>query len=81
MFSFRWDHLEEGIMEEQKRQETISQQWTSCQDTLNATLAWLAQMEAGLAQDPGSWSSTQEIRTKLLKSKVCCRSQKSLVIF
>lgn len=57
-------------MEQQKKQEAVSLQWASYQETLNQTLAWLSQMEAGLACDPGSWSSTQEIRSKLLKNKV-----------
>jgi hypothetical protein len=38
---------------------------------LQQTLAWLDAMEKTLQQDPaGLWSSTQEIRSKLLKHKV-----------
>lgn len=57
-------------MEQQKKQEAVSLQWASYQEMLNQTLAWLSQMESGLTNDPGSWSSTQEIRSKLLKNKV-----------
>jgi nesprin-1 len=67
----RWDQLEEGIKEQQKRQDAQSLQWSSYQETLQQTLAWLDAMEKTLQQDPaGSWASTQEVRSKLLKHKV-----------
>ena len=71
LFFFRWDQLEEGIKEQQKRQDAQSMQWSSYQETLQQTLAWLDAMEKTLQHDPaGSWASTQEIRSKLLKHKV-----------
>jgi hypothetical protein len=52
-------------------------QWSSYQETLQQTLAWLDAMEKTLQQDPTvSWVSTQEIRSKLLKYKV-----KSIVLY
>lgn len=67
----RWDQLEEGIKEQQKRQDAQSLQWSSYQETLQQTLAWLDAIEKTLQQDPaGSWASTQEVRSKLLKHKV-----------
>ncbi|GLH12194.1 Uncharacterized protein GBIM_16929 [Gryllus bimaculatus] len=66
----RWDQLEEGIKEQQKRHDAQSLQWSSYQETLQQTLAWLDSMEKALLHDPlSSWSSTQEIRSKLLKHK------------
>lgn len=70
-YYLRWDQLEEGIKEQQKRQDAQCLQWSSYQETLQQTLAWLDAMEKTLHQDPaGLWSSTQEIRSKLLKHKV-----------
>jgi nesprin-1 len=70
-YCLRWDKLEEGIKEQQKRQDAQSLQWSSYQETLQQTLAWLDAMEKTLQQDPAAfWSSTQEIRSKLLKHKV-----------
>ncbi|XP_068085330.1 muscle-specific protein 300 kDa [Anabrus simplex] len=66
----RWDRLEEGIKEQQKLQECQTMQWSSYQETLQQTLAWLEAMEKTLLQDPASsWASSQEIRSKLLKHK------------
>ncbi|KAK6636175.1 hypothetical protein RUM43_009828 [Polyplax serrata] len=65
----RWDKLEEGILEQQKKQDKASQQWASYQETLNQTLSWITQMEAGLVPDQGSLLSIQEIRSRLLKNK------------
>ncbi|XP_046474495.1 muscle-specific protein 300 kDa isoform X6 [Neodiprion pinetum] len=66
----RWDKLAEGIKEQQKKQDAHSLQWSSYQDTLQQTLAWLDSMERTLKQDSAAvWSSLQEIRSKLLKNK------------
>lgn len=66
----RWDRLDEGIRKLQKRQEAQSLQWISYQDNLNQTLAWLATAESLLEQEnPSTWTTTQEIRSKLIKYK------------
>lgn len=67
----RWDRLAEGIVEQQKKQDAQSLQWSSYQETLQQILAWLDTMERAVKQDSSTvWSSLQEIRSKLLKLKV-----------
>lgn len=67
----RWDRLAEGIVEQQKKQDAQSLQWTSYQETLQQILTWLDTMERAVKQDSSTvWSSLQEIRSKLLKLKV-----------
>lgn len=67
----RLDVFEQGIEQEQRRQDAQSIQWSSYQETLGQTLSWLETMEKLLQQEPAaSWSSVQEIRSKLLKHKV-----------
>ncbi|XP_076280585.1 muscle-specific protein 300 kDa [Lasioglossum baleicum] len=66
----RWDKLVEGIAEQQKRQDAQSLQWSNYQETLQQILAWLDAMERSVKQDSSViWSSLQEIKSKLLKSK------------
>lgn len=65
----RWDKLEEGIKEQQKLQDAQSMQWSSYQEMLQQTLAWLDAMEKSLELDPSAWSSAQEVRAKLFKHK------------
>lgn len=66
----RWDKIDEGIRKLQKRQEAQSIQWSSYQDTLQQTLSWLDTLEKLLEQEnPNTWTSTQEIRSKLFKYK------------
>jgi len=67
----RWDRLAEGIIEQQKKQDAQSLQWSSYQETLQQILTWLDTMERAVKQDSlVVWSSLQEIRSKLLKLKV-----------
>lgn len=67
----RWDKFVEGIDEQQKKQDAQSLQWTNYQETLQQILAWLDTMERSVKQDSTiTWSSLQEIKSKLLKSKV-----------
>lgn len=67
----RWDNLAEGIVEQQKKQDAQSLQWSTYQETLQQTLLWLNAMERAIKQDPPvMWPSLQEIRSKLLKNKV-----------
>lgn len=42
----RWDRLDEGIRKLQKRQEAQSLQWSTYQDILQQTLAWLTNAES-----------------------------------
>nr|XP_034172930.1 nesprin-1 isoform X14 [Osmia lignaria] len=66
----RWDKLVEGIAEQQKKQDAQSLQWSNYQETLQQILAWLDTMERSVKQDSSIiWSSLQEIKSKLLKSK------------
>lgn len=66
----RWDRVNEGIRGLQKRQEAQSLQWSSYQDNLQQILTWLDSTEKLLEQEnPNSWTSTQEIRSKILKYK------------
>lgn len=68
----RWDRLAEGITEQQKKQDAQSLQWFSYQETMQQILTWLDMMERAVKQDSSIvWSSLQEIKSKLLKLKVC----------
>lgn len=69
----RWDNLAEGIVEQQKKQGLQSLQWSSYQETLQQILTWLENMERAVKQEASTVpSSLQEVRSKLLKCKVCC---------
>lgn len=66
----RWDKLDESIRNLQKRQEAQSLQWSSYQDILQQTISWLDSMEHVIEQEnPNTWTSPQEIRSKLFKYK------------
>lgn len=65
----RWDKLQEGVLEQQKLQDAQSQQLCSYQDMLQQALSWLDSMEKAIQIDPSTWSSNQEVRSKLLKYK------------
>lgn len=66
----RWDRLIEEIRKQQKKQEAQTLQLSSYQDFLQQSLAWLEINENGIAQEnPNTWTSIQEIRSKLLKYK------------
>ncbi|XP_059468655.1 muscle-specific protein 300 kDa isoform X2 [Neocloeon triangulifer] len=66
----RWDKLEEQIADQQKKHEAETMQWSSYNEMLQQTLAWLDNMEKSLQNEPTAWStSTQELRSKLLKQK------------
>jgi hypothetical protein len=59
------------VKAQQKLVDAQSMQWNSYQEALAQTLAWLDQMEKSLKQDLlSSLTSTQDIRSKLLKQKV-----------
>lgn len=67
----RWDKLIEGIAKQQKKQDAQSLQLSNYQETLQQILAWLDTMERSVKQDSSiTWSSLQEIKSKLMKSKV-----------
>lgn len=68
---WRCDALGEGVKEQLKIQDAKASQWSSYQETLQATLAWLEQMEKSLDQDTlSALTAPQEIRAKLIKYKV-----------
>lgn len=67
----RWDNLSEGIVDQQKKQGLQSLQWSSYQENLQQILAWLDNMERTIKLEISSVpSSLQEVKSKLLKSKV-----------
>lgn len=66
----RWEKLCEDVRKLQKKQETQSNQLSSYQDLLQQTLAWLKTNEDLVTQENQvAWTSSQEIRSKLLKYK------------
>lgn len=65
----RWDKVKEGITKQQKLQDAQSLQLSSYQEMLQQTLAWLDSMEKLIQADPYTWTSIQEVRSKLLKHK------------
>lgn len=66
----RWDKADEDIRKLQKRQEAQTMQLSSYHDILQQVLVWLSTLESSLVQEnPNTWTSPQEIRSKLLKYK------------
>lgn len=65
----RFDKFDQEISELQKKQVNESQQWTSFQESLQQTLAWLGQMEKCAAGEPPNWLSIPDARSKLMKLK------------
>lgn len=66
----RWEALDEAIKALQKRQEAQTMQWSSYTDILQQTQSWLETLEQSLKQEnPNTWTSPQEIRSKLFKYK------------
>ncbi|XP_034936487.1 nesprin-1 isoform X11 [Chelonus insularis] len=66
----RWDNLAEGIIEQQKKQDAQSLQWSNYQDTLHHISIWLENMEKTVKQDSSVIPTTQQdTRSKLMKSK------------
>lgn len=66
----RWERLEAAIMEEQRKQEAQSLQWSSFSDSIQAARNWLDNMERTIVVDPSNWLSLQELRSRHLKMKV-----------
>lgn len=67
----RWERLEDSIVNEQRKQEAQSLQWSSFSDNIQAARNWLDNMEKTVVLDPSNWLSLQELRSRLLKLKVC----------
>lgn len=65
----RFDVFDQEISELQKKHMNESQQWTSFQENLQQTLAWLAQMEKSATGDTPNWMSIPDARSKLMKAK------------
>lgn len=66
----RWDKLDEGIRNLQKKQEAQTVQLSSYQDILGQVVNWLDQVEKVVQnENPSTWTSAQEIRSKLYKFK------------
>ena len=65
-----WEKLDDSIMEQQRRQEAQTLQWSSFSDSTQAARNWLDSMEKTIAVDPSNWLSLQELRSRLLKLKV-----------
>lgn len=68
----RCDALTEGLKEQLKIQDVKASQWSSYQESVQATMVWLEAMEKVLDQDSTvSLTAPQEIRTRLIKHRVC----------
>lgn len=67
----RWDALNDGIKQQQKYHEAQTLQWSSYQETLQQTLAWLDEKEKVVQSENAASASvsTPEIRSKILKNK------------
>uniref|UniRef100_A0A2A4K817 Calponin-homology (CH) domain-containing protein n=1 Tax=Heliothis virescens TaxID=7102 RepID=A0A2A4K817_HELVI len=66
----RWDKLNDTILQQQKEFESQTLQWSSYQDVLQQTLAWLDEKEKIVdAEEKAVLNSAQEIKSKLLKNK------------
>ncbi|XP_033150837.1 nesprin-1 [Drosophila busckii] len=66
----RWDQLDERIRALEKQQQAQTVQLSSYQDILTQLLNWLEQQEKQLQlEQPASWTSAQEIRSKIYKYK------------
>lgn len=66
-----WERLEESMVNEQRKQEAQSMQWSSFSDSIQTARNWLDNMEKTIVIDPSNWLSLQELRSRLLKLKVC----------
>ncbi|KAL1462332.1 hypothetical protein WDU94_014173, partial [Cyamophila willieti] len=78
---FRCDELEAGIKEEQKSIESQFLQWNSFRETLAQMTAWLDSVEKNIKQEMTTpWTTTQELRSKLLKLKVCGETKLSVSV-
>lgn len=65
-----WDAIDNAITALQKRQEAQTMQWSSYTDILQQTHSWLDTLEEQLRQEnSNTWTSPQEIRSKLFKYK------------
>uniref|UniRef100_A0A1B0C1F9 KASH domain-containing protein n=1 Tax=Glossina palpalis gambiensis TaxID=67801 RepID=A0A1B0C1F9_9MUSC len=66
----RWDKLDEGIRNLQKRQEAQSLQLSNYHEILGQVLNWLDQAEKGVEnENPASWTNAQDTRSKMYKFK------------
>lgn len=66
----RWDKLNDSILQQQKEYESQTLQWSSYQDVLQQTLAWLDEKEKIIdSEEKAVLNSAQEIKSKLLKNK------------
>ncbi|KAK8753231.1 hypothetical protein OTU49_003340, partial [Cherax quadricarinatus] len=64
-----WERLEGSIVEQQRKQEAQTLQWSSFSDSTQAARNWLDNMEKTIVVDPSNWLSLQELRSRLLKLK------------
>ncbi|XP_058454305.1 muscle-specific protein 300 kDa isoform X8 [Malaya genurostris] len=65
-----WSNLQLSIANLKKQQDVRSIQWASYCDILQQLLTWLTTMEQKIDMNESqSWSTTQEIRSKLFKYK------------
>ncbi|XP_055538750.1 muscle-specific protein 300 kDa isoform X3 [Wyeomyia smithii] len=79
----RWSRVLADIINWKKQCDVRTVQWSSYQDILQQLLAWLNATENKIdANESQSWTSTQEIRSKLFKYKALLQeitSQKRMI--
>ena len=65
----KWDEILKYVLDQQKRQDTQLQHWTSYQDSLVQLTSWLDNMESSSKLDHVNWINITEVKSKLLKFK------------
>ena len=67
---FRWDALDNSIVEQLKKVETQHHQWSLYIDSLGLTRQWLEGIEQSLGGElVSNWLSGQEVRSRLVRHK------------
>ena len=69
IFRDKWDEILNYVLDQQKRQDTQLQHWSSYQDSLIQLTSWLDNIEASSKLDHVNWLNITEVKTKLLKFK------------
>ena len=65
----KWDDIIKYVLDQQKKQDTQLQNWSSYQDSLIQLTSWLDNMESTSKQDQINWLNISEVKTRVLKFK------------
>ena len=68
----KWEDIERKLNEQQRIQDAKAQQNTVLQDNIASAKTWLETIEKMAPTEPTNWLSIQEIRSRIIKQKVCC---------